>query len=239
MKILAIDTSNKAMSVAVTDNGEVLGETTLNHARSHSGQLLPVIEQLMSQSGVEPTALDRVVVAAGPGSYTGLRIGVTTAKTLAYTLNIQLVGVSSLAVLAANVRDTHALVLPLMDARRQNVFAGGYQWVDGRLRNVIQDRHIALNTLVDEVQALRQPAVFVGADATMRETILARLGHGARFADDVAALPRGSRLAQLGTELPPIDIDSFVPRYLRVTEAERNWLQTHDNQGSDHYVEKV
>ncbi len=130
MYILALETSNQAMSVAVMNDHDLLGEITINRKQTHSQQLMPAIEQLMAASALTPEQLDRIVVADGPGSYTGIRIAVTTAKTLAYTLEKELVGISSLAVLAANVRRTDAIIVPLMNARRNQVFAGGYQWLD-------------------------------------------------------------------------------------------------------------
>ena len=105
MRLLALDTSNEAMSVAVLDNDKLLAQTTINRKRTHSEQLLPAIDDLVAASGPQPEDLDKIIVADGPGSYTGIRIAVTTGKTLAYTLNIALAGVSSLAVLAANKSD--------------------------------------------------------------------------------------------------------------------------------------
>ncbi|WP_225048140.1 tRNA (adenosine(37)-N6)-threonylcarbamoyltransferase complex dimerization subunit type 1 TsaB [Lacticaseibacillus kribbianus] len=240
MKILALDTSNQAMSVAVVDGDTVLSEMTINRKKTHSEQLLPTIHRLLDVSGLSASDLDRVVVADGPGSYTGLRIAVTTAKTLAYTLDLELVGVSSLAALAAGVTATPAVIVPLMDARRQNVFAGGYQWADGALQNVIADRHLPLAQLLAELTVLNQPAVFTGADAAkFREPIVAALGHLAHFTDAVTALPRASRLAGLGAPLAPVSAITFVPRYLRLTEAETTWLKTHDDRGHAPYVEKV
>ncbi|WP_461225776.1 tRNA (adenosine(37)-N6)-threonylcarbamoyltransferase complex dimerization subunit type 1 TsaB [Lacticaseibacillus suihuaensis] len=240
MKILALDTSNQAMSVAVTDGELVLATMTINRKKTHSEQLLPTIHRLLDVSGLTASALDRVVVAQGPGSYTGLRIAVTTAKTLAYTLNLELVGVSSLAALAAGVTATTAVIVPLMDARRHNVFAGGYQWANGRLENVIADRHLPLDQLLAELAVLKQPAVFTGPDAVaFREPIQAALGHAASFADAITALPDAARLAQLGAMSTPVSAITFVPRYLRLTEAETNWLKTHDDKGHAPYVEKV
>ena len=240
MKLLAMDTSNQAMSVAVMDDTTLLAEATINHKKTHSEQLLPTIEHLLAVAGLKPAALDRIVVADGPGSYTGIRIAVTTAKTLAYTLDKELVGISSLATLAAGVSDPAALIVPLMDARRQNVFAGGYQWLDGQLINVIEDAHLSLAQLLAEVQVLQQPAVFVGVDvAKFREEISATLGVQARFAESLAAYPRASQLALLGRVAQPAPVADFVPRYLRLTEAERTWLATHDDEGHEPYVEKV
>ncbi len=239
MNILALDTSNKAMSVAVVQDGTPLAETTLNRMKTHSEQLLPTIDNLISLSGLQPEEIDRVVVAAGPGSYTGLRIGVTTAKTFAYTMNIELVGVSSLAVLAANVRREAGLIVPMMDARRENVFTGIYQWDNHELVNVLLDRHTSVTQIVAEVAALNQPAVFVGTTPAMREQIRAQLGSQARFTDAVDDLPRATRVAELGQSLPAADVDAFVPNYLRLTEAETNWLKNHDGTDRSHYVEKV
>ncbi|WP_179395918.1 tRNA (adenosine(37)-N6)-threonylcarbamoyltransferase complex dimerization subunit type 1 TsaB [Lacticaseibacillus absianus] len=240
MKVLALDTSNQAMSVAVTVDGQLMAETLLNHKKTHSEQLLPTIKRLLAASDLTPAALDRIVVADGPGSYTGIRIAVTTAKTLAYTLDRELVGVSSLAVLAANVTRTKALIVPLMDARRGNVFTGVYQWVDGQLTDVVADRHLALAQLLDEVRLLNQPAFFIGADvAKMRGQITDALGGAARFGEPVDDLPHASRLAALGAKLPPVSPITFVPRYLRLTEAETNWLKTHHDERHAPYVEKV
>ena len=199
MRLLALDTSNEAMSVAVLDNDRLLAQTTINHKRTHSEQLLPTIDELVAASGLQPEDLDKIIVADGPGSYTGIRIAVTTGKTLAYTLNIALVGVSSLAVLASNISATKAMIVPIMNARRNNVFTGVYQWDRGKLLNVVT----------------------------------------AHFAPDWLNLPQALRLGQLGKDLPPVSVYDFVPRYLRLTEAENNWLKAHPGKGHDVYVEKV
>lgn len=239
MKILALDTSNQAMSVAVMVDGALLAETTLNKKRTHSTQLLPTIHQLISLSGLTASELDRVAVADGPGSYTGLRIGVTTGKTLASTLGLELAGISSLAVIAANIRDTRALIVPLMDARRGNVFSGIYQWQDGTLINVVLDKHMSLAQLADEVAALNQDVIFVGSTEAMRTQLRERLAGKACFADDLAGLPRAGRLAELGAVAAAVPVDSFVPRYLRLTEAEVNWREKHPGATATNYVEKV
>lgn len=240
MRILALDTSNLAMSVAVIDAGVVQAEALLNHQKTHSAQLMPTITRLMAQSGLAPSALDRIVVAQGPGSYTGVRIAVTTAKTLADTLGLDLVGISSLAVLAANVTATPDLIVPLMDARRAHVFAGVYQWVDGRLVNVVADRHLPLDHLLAELNLLNQPAVLVGVDvAKYTPAIRAGMRTMPRLVTGLDALPNAGRLAMLGVDAQPVDAATFVPRYLRLTEAETNWLKTHDAKGHAPYVEKV
>lgn len=240
MYLLAMDTSNQTMSVAVMQDATLLAETTINHKKTHSEQLLPTIQNLLSASALTPEQLDRIVVADGPGSYTGIRIAVTTGKTLADTLNKQLVGISSLAVLAAGVTNTTALIVPLMDARRQNVFAGIYQWDHGELINVVQDAHVSLELLLERINVLQQPAVFVGVDAAkFNETIVAKLGDRGQLADALTAYPNAARLAMLGRKAQPVSVSDFVPRYLRVTEAERTWLKTHSDEGHEPYVEKV
>ncbi|KRM71516.1 tRNA (adenosine(37)-N6)-threonylcarbamoyltransferase complex dimerization subunit type 1 TsaB [Lacticaseibacillus brantae] len=240
MNILALETSNQAMSVAVMADLEVLAEMTLNRKRTHSEQLMPTIDTLLQQSGLTVEDLNRIVVADGPGSYTGVRIAVTTGKTLAYTLGIDLVGVSSLAVLAANIRDTSAVIVPVMDARRQNVFAGGYQWQAGQLINVLADQHTSLTQLLTALKLLQQPVIFVGPDAPkFQQDIFATLGNLAHIADPISQLPQASRAGELGMTVQPVSVFDFVPRYLRLTEAETNWLKTHDERGHRPYVEKV
>ncbi len=131
MKTLAIDTSNQTLAVAVVDGQEVLGQSQTMAIKNHSTALMPAIDGLMQAVGMAPKELEQIVVAKGPGSYTGLRIGVTTAKTLAQTLNIPLIGVSSLKAVAANCVGVSQVIVPLFDARRQNVYAGAYQWHNG------------------------------------------------------------------------------------------------------------
>ena len=110
MKVLAFDTSSKALSLAILEDKQVLAETTINIKKNHSITLMPAIDFLMSSLDLTPKDLDRIVVAEGPGSYTGLRIAVATAKTLAHTLKIELVGMSSLLALLPNQQE--GLVVP-------------------------------------------------------------------------------------------------------------------------------
>src|SRR5574342_1045736 len=141
MTVLAIDTSNYALGVALLEENQVLGEYITNLKKNHSVRIMPAIEALMSDCERMPSDLTKIVVAKGPGSYTGVRIGVTIAKTLAWTLNIPLVGISSLEVLASGVsRYFDGYVSPLFDARRGQVYTGLYQFKDGRLEVVDQDQ---------------------------------------------------------------------------------------------------
>ena len=158
MKILAIDTSNHPMSVALVENDQLLATTTLNMVRNHSIFLLPVIDDLFQKVQWQPQDLDRIVVAQGPGSYTGIRIAVTSAKVLADTLKIELVGISSLKTVAANVNPgTNALIVPFFDARRGNVFAGAYQWKDGQLISVLNDQHPSMQDLLEQLVKFEKP----------------------------------------------------------------------------------
>ena len=115
-----------------------------------------------------------------------------------------------------------------------------YQWKNGKLDNVALDKHVSLEQLCAETLALTQPAIFVGANAQMRAQIKDALGSQVSFTDEVSGLPRASRVAELAAQTTPVDVDSFVPHYLRLTEAENNWLKTHPgHEHDDNYVEKV
>lgn len=196
---------------------------------------MPAIDFLMTNAGLQPEDLDRIAVAQGPGSYTGLRIAVTIAKTLASTLNIDLVGVSSLAAIAANV-DVAGKVVPLIDARRQNVYAGIYE--NGT--SISQEHHVELDKLMDTLKT-EERLYFTGELANFRELISQTLPQ-AKFVENAERrLPNAYQIARLGAGYEPVNVDAFVPEYLKKVEAEEKWLETHaEDQGNDtHYIHKI
>ncbi|MBY6181167.1 tRNA (adenosine(37)-N6)-threonylcarbamoyltransferase complex dimerization subunit type 1 TsaB [Staphylococcus warneri] len=219
MKLLLIDTSNQPLSVALTDGNDVLAEITNNSKKNHSVQLMPEIERLFKESSISKNDLDGIVVAEGPGSYTGLRIGVTTAKTLAYALNCKLYGVSSLKALAATVSEKNKLLVPIFDARREAVYAGIYQRKNGILETVLDDQYISINDLKLKLHELDQPNVFIGEDTVKLEHLLDAKG--------INQLPQASVMKNLISQ--PTEIHSFVPKYHKITEAERNWIDQQKN----------
>ncbi len=155
MKVLAFDTSSKALSLAILEDKQVLAETTINIKKNHSITLMPAIDFLMASLDWTPKDLDRIVVAEGPGSYTGLRIAVATAKTLAHTLNIELVGMSSLLALVPYQQE--GLFVPLMDARRNNVYAGFYE----NTKPVMPEAHLPFERVIELIKGASQ-VTFVG-----------------------------------------------------------------------------
>lgn len=241
MKILAIDTSNHPMSVALVEDEQLLATTTLNMVRNHSIYLMPAISKLFELVKWQPTDLDRVAVAQGPGSYTGVRIAVTTAKVLADTEKIDLVGVSSLAVLARNVVPTaKAVIVPFFDARRGNVFAGAYQWEDGTLVNKIADQHLGIDTLLDQLAKLDRPVVLVGQMTDKIRAKFDQLPANVNLLPRTYSIPSTYQLAIAGEKESPVeDIDPFVPHYLRITEAEANWQKLHPGETRKNYVREV
>ena len=229
MKVLAFDTSSKALSVAILDGKNLLADVTVNIKKNHSITLMPAIDFLMTSVDLQPSDLDRIVVAQGPGSYTGLRVAVATAKTLAYTLNIELVGVSSLYVLAA-AADFDGLVVPIMDARRNNVYAGFYK--NGQ--SVKADQHMSFTAVLEAVKA-EAKVMFVGEVDNFRDQIEEALPQ----AVILPVLPSAYAIGKYGQSLEPADVDSFVPNYLKRVEAEENWLKTHKEDSTADYVKRI
>ena len=235
MKLLAIDTSNQTLAVAVLEENKVLAHFQLNRKMNHSLTLMPAIETVMEAAGLKPTDLDRIVVAKGPGSYTGIRIAVTTAKTLAETLKIELATVSSLAVIAGNTR-INKLIVPLMDARRNNVYAGVYRWENKQLVNVIADQHIPLADLLNKI---KEPALFIGETSKFNDQIESILTNADVSEEDEVNLPNGIILGKLGFLAQPVEnVHGLVPAYLKRVEAEEKWLETHQPE-DENYVEKI
>ena len=227
LKVLAIDTSNKTMSVALGDENGVIGEITSNANQNHSVQLMPAIEKIIQDHGWIPSDLTKVVVAKGPGSYTGVRIGVTVAKTLAWTLGIDLVGLSSLEAIALNVVESNGYISPIFDARRGQVFTALFKSEAGTLTRIEEDRLRMANEWADELKNLGQQVLFVGVDAPIHEAVISQiLGQNALFEYGEKALPSAGKLALAGMYLPVEDVHRFVPTYARLAEAETNWLET-------------
>lgn len=240
LKILAIESSNQTMSVATMENGLVVAEYTRNGNLQHSTQLMPAIEQVMEGSGWKMGEVDRIAVAKGPGSYTGVRIGATIAKTLAWTLGKDLVPVSSLKVLAANVSSATALIIPLIDARRKNIYTGGYKWENGQLVEVIADVHLASEAFFLQLLEREEPLLFVGQDLPLYEDRIKELfGERAQCTHPKEWLPRAGVLASLAAEGSSVDVHLFTPEYLKKPEAEENWQKAHEGERKGEYVERI
>ncbi|MBO9131415.1 tRNA (adenosine(37)-N6)-threonylcarbamoyltransferase complex dimerization subunit type 1 TsaB [Bacillus sp. 165] len=225
MKVLAIDTSNYTMGVALLDGDTVVGEIITNLKKNHSVRLMPAIEQLMKECEIKPNQLEKIVVASGPGSYTGVRIGVTVAKTMAWSLNIPIVGVSSLAVLAANGSYFSGYICPLFDARRQQVYTGLYEYTGETITIIEEDQIILIEDWLQQLKELDTPILFLGNDVSIHQSIIRdTLGERAVFAKAPEYNPRPSELAFLGLKKEEQPVHAFVPNYIRLAEAEANWI---------------
>ena len=227
MKVLAFDTSSKALSLAILEDKQVLAETTINIKKNHSITLMPAIDFLMGSLDWTPKDLDRIVVAEGPGSYTGLRIAVATAKTLAHTLNIELVGMSSL--LALVPRQQEGLFVPLMDARRNNVYAGFYE----NAKPVLPEAHLSFAEVLEQVKDAEQ-VTFVGEVRAFVEQIQEQLPQ----ASYQETLPNAANLALWAWDKKEDSLHDFVPNYLKRVEAEENWLKNHTESGEP-YIKRL
>ena len=188
---------------------------------------MPAIDFLMSSLDLTPKDLDRIVVAEGPGSYTGLRIAVATAKTLAHTLNIELVGMSSLLALVPYQQE--GLFVPLMDARRNNVYAGFYE----NAKPVMPEAHQSFEEVLEKVKGASQ-VTFVGEVGAFVEQIQEHLPR-TNFKE---TLPNAANLALLAWDKEADSLHDFVPNYLKRVEAEENWLKNHTESGES-YIKRL
>ncbi len=229
MNILAVDTSTLVLSVAVLDEQKVLGEKSTNLKKNHSVRLMPAIDELLHDLDLTLADMDLLTVTAGPGSYTGVRIGVTTVKTFAYALDKPFIGVSTLEVLAMNGIHFSGLIVPLLDARRKQVYSAIYQAKDGRLQEQLSEQIIPLETLLEQLKDQPKEVLFLGDDVfPFIPEIKQVLGDQAILAPPAFNLPKASQLGHLAFKKwqqnnfgETVD---FAPNYLQLTLAEKNLL---------------
>lgn len=225
MKVLGIDTSNLVMSIAVIEDDKLIGEYSTNLKKNHSVRLMPSIAMLLDEVDLEPTELDGIAIAQGPGSYTGVRIGVTTAKSMAWSLGIPLVGISSLEGVAGNGASFAGKVCPLFDARRGQVYTALFEQGE-RLAN---DQITMMDRWVENLLELKTPILFLGDDVSMHKAvILEKLGELAKFGPPEWNIPRASYIAREGGRKikrgEASQVHDFTPQYLQLAEAEAKWL---------------
>lgn len=221
MKILTIDTSSNCSSVALSDGPSLLGESILGEDRCNSGRLPEAISGLLAAAGLTPDGLDAFAVSLGPGSFTGVRVGIATVKGLAIATQKPVVGFSSLAMLAMNLPFSSAQVAPMFDARKNEVYAALYRC--GSLPETLAGD--AVLSPARFLAAIDRPTLFVGDGAVRyRDLIQSTLGELALFAPWHAHLPRASAGAVIALdaalkgEFTPLAL--LNPTYLRASEAE-------------------
>ena len=226
MLALALDTATPRVSVALGRDGHVLGDLSLDGGRRHAEQLAPAIEYLCREVEVDLHQLAFVAVGLGPGLFTGLRVGVTTARMIAQVLRIPMVGVPTLDLIAYPLRFTNRTVVSVVDARRNEVFFACYRPVPGGVQRITDYDVTTAGGLAGELEARGDDTLLAGDGALRYETELGALDR-VELAGPGAAPPSAAALVELATARyereefsPPADVH---PLYLRRSDAEIEW----------------
>ena len=225
MKILALETSAKAVSAAVTENGKVLCSGYQDTGLTHSRTLMPIVEHILENTNLTMADMDAIAVSAGPGSFTGIRIGVSAAKGLAFAVDKLAVGVSTLAAMARNVAFADGLIVCAMDARRNQVYNALFEAKDGSLTRLTEDRAIGLAELAEELKDDPRPKTVVGDGGRLCFDFLQNTGIPCRLAPAHLLMQNAMSVAleaeALAAEGKLVSAQELEPVYLRPAQAER------------------
>ena len=227
MRVLAIESAALVASVAVVEEAVTLAEYTLNTKLTHSQTLLPLIDEMLRQTGLKGADLDAIAVSAGPGSFTGLRIGAATAKALGTAWQKPLVPVPTLDVMAQGLWGCRYLICPIMDARRDQVYTALFQFTkEGRLEGLREAQAMAVEDLLDSLIQRNCPVLFTGDGVPVfRNIIREKMQDLALFAPPHMNRQRAGAVGALGLEMLQegitVEAERFAPFYLRVSQAER------------------
>jgi len=222
MKILAVDTATKSCSVAIVDKESLLAEMTVINEQTHSKHLLEMVRIVVKHSDLNLSDLNGYAVTSGPGSFTGLRIGISSVKGLAAAQGKPIAGVSSLDSLARQVSFSTYLICSLIDARRDEVYTSRYRYKDGKLIKKDKEQALSPGDALDEIN---EPCIFVGSGAVLyQKAIKDMLGEYAFFAQAYENTIHASTVARLGMDRfendDTDDAETFVPNYIRKSDAQ-------------------
>ena len=229
MLILAFETSAKAASAALLEDGRLLGESYQNTGLTHSQTLLVMAENLLAQCGKTVAEVTAVAVAAGPGSFTGVRIGVAAAKGFAWGRELPCYGVSTLEAMALSLGAWQGYVCPCMDARRSQVYNALFSVNQGTLERLREDRAIALSDLAEELKTLDGPIFLVGDGSTLAYRTLSGEIPNLVLPPEHRMHQRANGVALLAARKIAAgesgDANALTPNYLRLSQAERERME--------------
>ena len=226
MKILGLDSSGIVASVAIVEDDVLIAEYTVNYKKTHSQTLLPMLDEIAKMTELDLNSIDAIAVAAGPGSFTGLRIGSATAKGLGLALKKPLIAIPTVEGLAYNLYDISGLICPIMDARRKQVYTGIYRFTDHQLKVVEDQMAVPMETVIEKLNQYGEAVTFLGDGVPVfHELIAEKMTVPYSFAPEHVNKQRAAAVAALGeiyyrqgkTETAM----EHVPDYLRVSQAER------------------
>ncbi len=239
MKILGIDSSGLVASVAVIEGNQLLAEYTIHHKKTHSQTLLPMLDEIVRMIELDLNSIDVIAVSAGPGSFTGLRIGSSTAKGLGQALNKPLVHVKTVDALAYNLAGHQGLVCPIMDARRNQTYTGVYRFVGLECKVVVEQCAVGIEELIEILNKQQEVVTFLGDGVEVFQEILEeKLLITPQFAPAHLNKQHAGAVAFLGQKLylegKFETASEHRPDYLRLSQAERERLENEAKKSGTH-----
>ena len=226
MKLLAIESSGLVASAAVFADDTIVAEFTVNNKQTHSQTLLPMIDQVVTMSGIDLKEIDAIATTSGPGSFTGLRIGSATAKGLGLALDKPLIHIPTVDALACNLWGHQSLICPLMDARRQQTYTGIYELKNGALEILQQQCAVGINEIIAQINEIGRPVTFLGDGvAVFHDYIEENCTVAHDYAPAHMNKQRAGAVAWLGLQYAKEGkletAAEHCPDYLRLSQAER------------------
>lgn len=229
MRVLAVESSAVSASAAIMQDGKLLGEFFLNVGLTHSCTLMPMVESLLRYAGLSPDDVDLFAVSNGPGSFTGVRIGVATVKGMAEGLSKPCIGVSTLFAMAQNAKDTQSLICCVMDARCRQVYTALFESRDGKVIRLTDDDAMSMDALAELLRSKDREVLFLGDGAKLCYDAMKKTLPNVRIAPEPIRFQRASGVATAiwdnGLQGKAYPADALSVSYLRLSQAERERKQ--------------
>lgn len=230
MKILAIDSSGLVASAAIIEEDTMVAEYTINYKKTHSQTLLPMIDEIVKMTDTNLEEIDAIAIAGGPGSFTGLRIGSATAKGLGLALDKPLISVPTLDGLAYNLFATDKVICPIMDAKRNQVYTGIYEFNQEQFHIIEEQMAVSIEEVIDKLNEIGRAVVFVGDGIPVYANILKeKLKVNHSFAPAHLNKQRAAAVGALARHYyhtnKIVSAMEHKPDYLRLSQAERERME--------------
>lgn len=223
MKVLAIDTSGNVAAAALLSGNKVISEYILNHKKTHSQKIMPMVEGILKDSETDIHDIDLFAASVGPGSFTGLRIGIASVNGMAHAVGKPAIGIGTLEALAYNLPECRHVIVPLMDARRNHVYTGAYSWDNG-FHSIMEEHDASIEEAVEFCRSFGSTVIFTGDGIYLHmDYIKQKLGDQAYFAPAQAVNQRAASVGALALDrFKKSGADGYImPMYLKKSQAER------------------